>query len=113
MVNLHENIAATAQFYLRISFVFCNSVGALVSAGFEVSATVVHDNNKNDTKNGVAELTAIVTNADLSSQQKRRQINMEAASSIASTNNKLKANDHLITMDSMVDWLTKVPENEL
>lgn len=75
---------------------------------------MVHDNqcNQNPNKMGAAELTAIVTNADLSSQQKRRQMNMEAASSIASTN-KLKANDHLITMDSMVDWLTKVPENEL
>lgn len=83
-----------------------------MSAGFEVSATVVHGNNQNDNKNGGAELTAIVTNADLTSQQKRRQMNMEAASSIASTN-KLKANDHLITMDSMVDWLTKGPENEL
>lgn len=92
---------------------FTNTIaGALVSAGFEVSATVVHDSHQNDCKNGASELTAIVTNADLSSQQKRRQMNMEAASSIASTN-KLKANDHLITMDSMVDWLTKVPENEL
>lgn len=89
-----------------------NFTGALVSAGFEVSATVVHGINQNDNKNGAAELTAIVTNADLTSQQKRRQMNMEAASSIASTN-KLKANDHLITMDSMVDWLTKGPENEL
>lgn len=86
--------------------------GALVSAGFEVSATVVHDNNQNTNKMGAAELTAIVTNADKSSQQIRRQMNMEGASSVASTN-KLKANDHLITMDSMVDWLTKVPENEL
>lgn len=83
-----------------------------MSAGFEVSATVVHGNNQNDNRNGGAESTAIVTNADLTSQQKRRQMNMEAASSIASTN-KLKANDHLITMDSMVDWLTKGPENEL
>lgn len=104
-----------SSFRRQLQFLIWNFgylAGALVSAGFEVSATVVHGNNQNDNRNGGAESTAIVTNADLTSQQKRRQMNMEAASSIASTN-KLKANDHLITMDSMVDWLTKGPENEL
>lgn len=84
-----------------------HGLGALVSAGFEVSATVGHDLNHQH-----GESIPIITNTDLTAQQKRRKINSEAASSIASTN-KLKSNDHLITMDSMVDWLTKVPENEL
>lgn len=62
--------------------------GALVSAGFEVSATVVHD-----------------TQTDITGSNARNA--MDAMSS-ASTK---KTNDHLL--DSMVDWLTNVPEHEL
>lgn len=81
--------------------------GALVSAGFEVSATVVHDNQTD--LNGQNSLTLI----DMSDNQldgiKRRSANMDAQSSGASTTNK--KTDHLL--DTMVDWLTNVPENEL
>lgn len=59
--------------------------GALVSAGFEVSATVVHG-AQNDGRNAINAICS------------------------ASTGNK-KTNDHLL--DTMVDWLTNVPENEL
>jgi len=62
--------------------------GALISAGFEVSATVVHD-----------------MQTDMNGHNSR---NLDASSS-ASTHKK--NTDHLL--DSMVDWLQHVPENEL
>lgn len=75
-----------------------NLSGALVSAGFEVSATVVHDHHGDF---GQSTMTIMDDGG------KRRGID---ANSSASANNR-KSNDHIL--DSMVDWLTNVPENEL
>lgn len=77
-------------------------LGALVSAGFEVSATVVHDHHGHDF--GHSSMAIM----DIADGGKRR--NGLDANSSSSTNNR-KSNDNIL--DSMVDWLTNVPENEL
>lgn len=76
-------------------------LGALISAGFEVSATVLHDTQ--------IDLMGINSTLEKNMDSMKRRSHGGDASSIASTNKK--TTDHLI--DSMVDWLTKVPENEL
>lgn len=83
------------------NLLLCFNLGALISAGFEVSATVVHENQ---TDIGLDKNTGAIPNSS------KRQINMDATSSGASINNKNNT-DHLL--DTMVDWLTKVPENQL
>lgn len=75
-------------------------LGALISAGFEVSATVIHDKQQDLTE----QAKAIV---DVSTNSSERVMKHH---STMDTMNK-KSADNLL--DSMVDWLIKVPENEL
>lgn len=82
-------------------------IGALVSAGFEVSATVVHDNHTDFIGQTTLALMDMPNNNTIDGTKRRNGID---TNSCASNNNK-KSNDHIL--DSMVDWLTNVPENEL
>lgn len=88
----------------------------MVSAGFEVSATVGHDNqteiidsfgfgimNKN---NDIGLNQQPSTSYNLDNTLGRRNM----GESLQSGNNK-DTTDHLL--DTMVDWLAHVPENEL
>lgn len=83
-------------------------IGALVSAGFEVSATVVHDNHTDFIGQTTLALMDMPNNNTIDGTKQRNGI--DNTSSCPSNNNK-KSNDHIL--DSMVDWLTNVPEHEL
>lgn len=85
----------------------------MISAGFEVSALVSAELSAvvHDKQTGQNSLTMIdMSDNTVDGIKRRSAIHMDAQSSGASTTNK-KTCDHLI--DSMVDWLTNVPENEL
>lgn len=81
-----------------------------MSAGFEVSATVGHD-NQTEIMDSLGFGIINKDNGNSINQQPSTSYNLDNNLNRQQSGNNKNTTDHLL--DTMVDWLANVPENEL